>query len=251
MAEAKRAGSNGKTNGSGGAKSSSPGNGAQGAAPGGKTSGQQAGGQQGAASLLGRADQLGAILSRGLDLAEAGLSLGLTVLTRVGGVAQQRVFDGLSVGGGMSQARSEPPPGAQPSAPYPGSPPAPDYPAAGEPEPAPTQTEAMQYAITNRLPLAPGAPLKISFSLNNDSATDPKRVSLHLEGLVGELNGGVLEAAGFAIKPATKTIGPLDFEKFVLQGALPPETPPDIYQGWVVVQEAEEIRIPVRLMVGG
>ena len=38
-----------------------------------------------------RSDQFGAIFAKGLDLAEASLSLGLTMITRVGAAAQQQV----------------------------------------------------------------------------------------------------------------------------------------------------------------
>src|SRR4029077_9762126 len=43
--------------------------------------------------LTGRADQLGAIIVKTLDLAEAGLSLGITVLTRAGAVAQEALAE--------------------------------------------------------------------------------------------------------------------------------------------------------------
>ena len=42
----------------------------------------------------GRADQLGTIVTKGLDLAEAGLSLGLSMINQFGAVAQpQRLKD--------------------------------------------------------------------------------------------------------------------------------------------------------------
>jgi len=49
--------------------------------------------------------------------------------------------------------------------------------------------------------------------------------------------------------PQQAVIAPMDFEKFALRGALPPELPPDRYHGFVLVDNA--VRIPVLLSVGG
>jgi hypothetical protein len=58
-----------------------------------------------------------------------------------------------------------------------------------------------------------------------------------------------LDASAFSVRPAQKTIAPVDFEKFVLQVELPADTAPDIYRGAVVVTSGSELRIPVILVV--
>lgn len=190
-----------------------------------------------------RVDQFNAILARGLDLAEASLSLGLTMINKVGAVAEQQVFDRMS---------------ARPSAGEPsGAAPSPDYGAGTAPGSAfgpgapdiPVPEEAPQYCITNRQPLAPGGPVRVSFSINNDSMTAPKKVSLHVEGFAGEAEGQRIDPRGFVVKPGTRTIAPMDFEKFVIQGAIPPEAAPDVYRGWVVVSSGQDFRIPIRLVI--
>ena len=60
---------------------------------------------------------------------------------------------------------------------------------------------------------------------------------------------GSLDAAGFSIKPAQKTIAPVDFEKFVLQGTLPETIVPDVYRGVVIVASDKDLAIPVILVV--
>lgn len=188
----------------------------------------------------GAADQFGAILTKGLDLAEASLSLGLTVINRVGVAAQHELFDKIAVKAhppGPGEPDGHPGPGgqAEPAA----RPGAPDI---GAPEES-------AYCITNGTPLAPGSGVKVAFSINNNSVQAPKKVSLRVEGFGGETEGTRIEGERFTVKPARKTIAPMDFEKFVLQGAVPPEVPPDVYCGWIVVSSGSEFRIPVRLVV--
>jgi hypothetical protein len=183
----------------------------------------------------GQGDQLRAIFEKGLDLAEASLSLGLTVINRVGSAAQEQI---LSVTRNPQQAGATAPPDSEQAATARTGRPA------GAPASEPPPAEEPQYYITNRLPLAPGAPVKVSFSINNDSVATPKKVRLRLEGFTGETEGARIADTGFTLTPALKTIAPMDFEKFV-----PPETPPDVYHGSVVVSAGEEFRIPVRLVI--
>jgi hypothetical protein len=173
--------------------------------------------------LTGRAEQLGAIIVKTLDLAEAGLSLGITVLTRAGAVAQD--------------ALTQPPGGASHDD--------------GRPDEASLQPLAEEDAffLTNRVPLAPGGTVHVSFSITNDSLVESKRVSLRLEALVGEREGVRLDGDTFAVRPARKTVAPMDFDKFVLTGTLPAAAPPDVYSGAVIVVSTDEMRIPVRLQV--
>lgn len=177
-----------------------------------------------------RLDQVGTILAKGLDLAEAGVSLGVTIISRVGVAATQKIREGMDAAAAINPATM---PGAPQQAPEPD--------VVAEPEPV--------YGITNRLPLTPGGSVKISFSVNNDSMTEPKKVELRVEGFAGDANGGRLDAAAFSVKPSPKTIAPVDFEKFTLQGTVPPDAPPDVYRGVIVVTSENEFRIPVVLVV--
>lgn len=182
--------------------------------------------------LRERLDQMGTILAKGLDLAEAGVSLGVTILNRVSLAAQQKIRDGLdSAAQSQSGAQSEPgPPGATPDAPA-------------------ESAEADQYGLTNRLPLTPGGEVRISFSVNNDSATDVRKVEFKVQGFAGESQQAAIDASAFTVKPGQKTIAPVDFEKFVLKGVVPETTPPDVYRGVVVVRSDKDLFIPVILVV--
>jgi hypothetical protein len=184
----------------------------------------------GAAELRGTIDQVGAILAKGLDLAEAGLSLGVTIMSRVGAVAQEKLAERVAAAAasatmataGVAEAPEAPAPAAAPSS---------------------------GFGITNRLPLLPGGALRISFSINNEAATAAKKVALVVEGFLGDATGFRIDPAGFAVKPAKKVIEPMDFEKFVLEGALPADAPPDIYRGAILVASDGDLRIPIWLAV--
>lgn len=178
--------------------------------------------------LAGRAEQLGAIIVKTLDLAEAGLSLGITVLTRAGAAAQEALTE-----------RGAESPAVGPEAAY-APPDAAGATAGGE--------EA--FFLTNRLPLVPGGTARVSFSITNDSLVEPKRVQLRVTEFVGEYEGLRIDASAFTVRPARKTIAPADFEKFVLAGELPGAAPPDVYRGAVIVGSTDEMSIPVRLLVG-
>ena len=177
--------------------------------------------------LRERLDQMGTILAKGLDLAEAGVSLGVTILNRVSLAAQQKIREGLD-------AAAQP----QPEAPGP----APETAAeTAEAEPA--------YGLSNRLPLTPGGEARISFSVNNDSMTEVRKVEFLVQGFAGDVRQAAIEAAAFTVSPARKVIAPVDFEKFVLKGVVPETTPPDVYRGVVVVRSDKDLFIPVVLSV--
>jgi hypothetical protein len=184
--------------------------------------------------LRERIDQMGTILAKGLDLAEAGVSLGVTILNRVSLAAQQKIREGLD---SAAQSQSAAQPGAQPGPP-------------GVTPDAPAESaEADQYGLTNRLPLTPGGEVRISFSVNNDSVTDVRKVEFKVQGFAGESQQAAIDASAFAVKPGQKTIAPVDFEKFVLKGVVPETTPPDVYRGVVVVRSDKDLFIPVILVV--
>lgn len=187
----------------------------------------------------GPADQLGSILSRGLDLAEASLGLGLTVISRMGTLAQQQVLDRISPSPAPDLGQTAPTEAATGAA----------VEQPGQTAQAQPVSQEPSYCITNRLPLAPGGTVEVSFSINNDSMTAPKQVRLTVDGFTGEVEGGRFEVGPFVVKPSRRIIAPMDFEKFVLHGAVPPEVQPDVYHGWVVVTSGSEFRIPIRLVV--
>jgi hypothetical protein len=184
--------------------------------------------------LRERLDQMGTILAKGLDLAEAGVSLGVTILNRVSLAAQQKIREGLD---SAAQSQNGAQPGAQPGPPGV----TPDVPA--------ESAEADQYGLTNRLPLTPGGEVRISFSVNNDSVTEVRKVEFKVQGFAGESQQAAIDASAFAVKPGQKTIAPVDFEKFVLKGVVPETTPPDVYRGVVVVHSDKDLFIPVILVV--
>ena len=183
--------------------------------------------------LAGRADQVGAIIVQTLDLAEVGLNLGIKVLTRAGNVAQEALGDKIPGAAGPEPVRANGP--------------ATDYPAHAAPQEAPRDEET--FFLANRVPVGPGGEVRVSFSITNDSLLEPKRVTLKLGALVGDRLGVRIDEAAFAVRPAKKTIPPMDFEKFVLTGTFPAEAPPDVYSGAVIVQSTDEMSIPVRLHV--
>jgi hypothetical protein len=187
--------------------------------------------------LAGRAEQVGAIIVKTLDLAEAGLSLGITVLTRAGAAAQGAIVDRVPSGPGAGAVSAQPPGPAH--AEYP------EQPAA---DPSPTAPDEA-FFLANRVPLAPGGEVRVSFSITNDSLLEPKKVTLRVEPLFGEQHGVRIDGDAFAVKPGRKTIPPMDFEKFVLTGTMPAAAPPDVYLGAVIVASTDEMSIPVRLLV--
>lgn len=194
-------------------------------------------------SVFGRGDQIGATFAKGLDLAEAGLSLGLTLINRFGTMMQDSVLEKFS--GVMGAATPSP------------QDPASSSPRTGESAPSMSPSEQSEglepqdpaYYIANRLPLAPGQSVHVSFSINNDSMDSAKEVKLKVDGFIGSTQGQVFPCKGFTVTPGTKTIEPMDFEKFVLKGVVPAGIPPDIYHGRIVVVSEQAIEIPVKLLV--
>ncbi len=184
--------------------------------------------------LRERLDQMGSILAKGLDLAEAGVSLGVTILNRVSLATQQKMREGLEA---AAQSQSGAQSGSQPAPPGV----APDAPAEA--------AEADQYGLTNRLPLTPGGEVRISFSVNNDSVTEVRKVEFKVQGFASESRQAAIDASSFAVRPGQKTIAPADFDKFVLKGVVPETIPPDVYRGVVVVRSDKDLFIPVILVV--
>ena len=180
-----------------------------------------------ALNLKERLDRFGEILARGLDLAEAGLSLGLTIVTTVGAAAQKKFFERAFDSGPDPTPADLPSPGPPPAA------------AEGAPP----------YGVTNRVPLMPGSAVTISFSINNDLLVVPKSVALSVEGFAGQRPDASLPANSVRVIPSNAVIAPMDFEKFVLEGVIPGDAAPDVYSGCVLVASDAGMRIPVWLVV--
>ncbi len=183
-------------------------------------------------------------MTKGLDLAEAGLSLGLNLVERFGATIQDQVSSRLAQArDALAGATGAPSQASAPAETETGAPPPPSSSARPGPSAAPFS------GVTNRLPLFPGSPVRVSFSINNDSADAPRQVQLQLEGLIGELSGTQLDPRQFAIEPAAREIAPMDFEKFVITGLVPMGVKSDAYSGWIIVSGQHQLRIPLRLVI--
>lgn len=188
--------------------------------------------------LFDRADQIGTILGKGLDLVEAGVALGLNLVNRLGAIAQESIINRLATpfsaaAGSAAQPKTE---------------------AAGEASEASQAATAApdqggESYIANRIPGFAGHPTRVTFSINNDAYDTPKHVRLSVEGFTGRNGGATFDATHLVIEPAIGTIEPMDFEKFTLSGTLPRDLRPDVYEGRILVASDETIGIPVRLLV--
>lgn len=184
--------------------------------------------------------QIEVLLNKGLDLTEAGIGLGVNIVARLGTIFKDQVIEKLGgseiLGSMLAPSPTDYPP-QQPAPP----------PQAEESAP-PAGGQEMTY-LFNRLTLHPGDPISLSFSINNDSLDQPKKIRISVENFVGEAQKVVIDAGLFSVTPSRKTIAPVDFEKFILKGKIPEETPEDTYHGELIVLEAQKYRIPVILIV--
>jgi hypothetical protein len=113
------------------------------------------------------------------------------------------------------------------------------------------QSEPVDQAlIGNAIPVVPGSELYVSFSLSNDVPGVTKHIRVSLEPLSGEHSGHPLDISALSIVPAEKSILPLDFEKFVIQGRITDDTIPDRYSGLISVQGDEQFKVRVCFTVG-
>jgi len=165
------------------------------------------------------------LVAKLLQLADAGVGLGINMISLINTYAQRQM------------APDPQPPGQPPAQP--------------PPQPAsPKEPEADRgYCIVNRMPLQPGSAVSVPFSINNEQTDAVRRLRLSVLGFTGTTYGTALPAADFSVDPKERDVRPMDFDRFVLNGAIPADAPPDIYSGWVLVEGDEEVRIPVMLMV--
>jgi hypothetical protein len=173
------------------------------------------------------APQFSSLVSKVIELADVGVKLGINVVSLLANYAQNQAGNAA--------------PGPQQAAP------------AVEPQPAsgnaPDPGPARNYCIVNRMPLHSGDAVKVSFSINNDMRDSAKNLVLSCDGFTGATQAFAIPHPAFSVEPASASIGPLDFERFVLKGAIPGEAPADSYNGWILVAGDEQMRIPVVLMV--
>lgn len=190
----------------------------------------------------GRTEQLGTILNRTLDLVEASIGLGANLVAMLGTLAQEQIAVKTTGDEGPESGpyrSSQEYAGADAGSPF--------Y--QEESGPAAKQVDPTnKLRVTNRQPLSPENPVRLSFSINNDSSA-PMKLRLDVEALVGENNGFHMERNTFSVRPAEKTISPMDFEKFILTGKIPKKVPTDYYNGWIRVSGEEDFKIPVTLIV--
>ena len=174
--------------------------------------------------------QMSSLVSKVLELADAGVGLGINVISLLNTLARSQVA------------------GAAPAEPQPHGderPPAPPEDAAPQPE------AARNYCIVNRRPIHPGGAVKVSFSINNDLPDAAKKLRVTAKGFVGAARGFSFDGAGFSVDPSEKVIDAMDFERFILTGSIPADAPEDSYNGWILVDGEEQMRIPVVLLVSG
>ena len=173
--------------------------------------------------------QMSSLVSKVLELADAGVGLGINVVSLLNTLARSQV------------AGAAP---AEPQAQGDERPPAP-------PEDAPHAEAPRNYCIVNRRPIRPGGPVQVSFSINNDLPDAAKKLRVTAQGFAGATRGFSFDGAGFSVQPSEQLIDPMDFERFVLTGSIPADAPEDSYNGWILVDGDEQMRIPVVLLVSG
>ncbi len=203
---------------------------------------------------LEHSEQMNSLLTRGFDLLEAGIDLGINLVNKLGNVAQEQVVEKVSgivrsaatmndMAGTRSQEVSlEDTKGESMGKRVPEA----------DNSDAYKESEAEQAGmhIVNRLPISPNSKADISFSINNNSPSSPKTLSFTIEGFVGKTYNVTLDSKRFSIRPSKKVIEPMDFEKFMLKGDIPKDTPEDSYHGWIIVSDAKErFKIPVTLFI--
>jgi hypothetical protein len=195
-------------------------------------------------------NQLEAMVNKGLDLAEVGIGLGVDIVARLGSIFKDQVFDKFNTADILNAVMSKAPAEQHATDEYRRD--------ASNSSTNPAQTDNQNTAVQahdntpylfNRLSLQPGTDVSLSFSINNDSLTTSKPITISIEKFTGQLHQNTIDASVFSITPDSIAIAPADFEKFVLTGKLPPEILPDTYRGWINVAEQQTYRIPVVLVV--
>jgi len=173
--------------------------------------------------------QMGSLVSKVLELADAGVGLGINVISLLNTLARSQV-----AGAAPAEQQSQD-----------------DERRPAPPEDAPHAEAPRNYCIVNRRPIRPGGAVQVSFSINNDLPDAAKKLRVTALGFVGAARGFSFDGAGFSVQPSEQTIDAMDFERFVLTGNIPADAPEDSYNGWILVDGDEQMRIPVVLLVSG
>ena len=173
--------------------------------------------------------QMGSLVSKVMELADAGVGLGINVISLLNTLARSQVA-------GAAPAEQQPQDDERRPAP---------------PEDAPHAEAPRNYCIVNRRPIHPGSAVQVSFSINNDLPDAAKKLRVTARGFVGAARGFSFDGAGFSVQPSEQLVDPMDFERFVLTGSIPADAPEDSYNGWILVEGDEQMRIPVVLLVSG
>jgi hypothetical protein len=172
-------------------------------------------------------DRLGILMTKGMDLAETGFSLGINMIDRFAKVGPGGIFN-VRPQATSQQEEHNPPEGEAPH----------------------QQTKSDSgLIIVNSLRIFPGTTATITFSLNNDSVDSPKSVILSVDGFNGQSTGAQIDSSTFSITPRKQTIAPADFEKFTIQGPVPMNIPADTYTGFLKISGDEEASIPVAVII--
>ncbi len=183
-------------------------------------------------NLWSNLERISQVVAKSIDLAESSLALGARMVGSLGKLSEQQILDRVRETDGAVPGHPEPTPTAA---------------SAGM---APPEPPVERLGVANRVPLEAGSAVQVPFSLTNDSAETPKSVRVSLQDLVGQSNGGRLEASTFSVEPAEAKLQPLDFEKFVIRGTIPADAATDTYLGAIAVEEGDEVlTIPLRLSV--
>jgi hypothetical protein len=204
----------------------------------------KAGAKSGPAAHAADLSQFGGIVSKSLELAGASINLGINLVQKFGTSFEGQLLNKIADAGKNIFAAKDMFAHAS---------------AAASPQSASTgahgnasQGAQQQFAgIVNRLPLFPGSTVSVPFSINNDAPNATRKVKVSLDAFKGELTGAVLSADTFSITPAHKQIAPLDFEKFVITGSVPINCKSDAYDGTIIVDGDESMRIPLKITIMG
>jgi hypothetical protein len=174
--------------------------------------------------------QMSALTSKLIELADAGVGLGMNVVSLLSSLARNQVA-GAAQGDDPSR---RPAPAAE-------APQAADAPS--------DRSGPRNYCVVNRTPLFPGSPVQVSFSINNDVPDSAKNLLVSARGFTGAARGFQIDNSLFLVDPPERLIAAMDFDRFVLKGSIPKEAPEDTYNGWILVDGDEQLRIPVVLLV--
>lgn len=185
------------------------------------------------AASASEGDRINTLLAKGFDLMETGLNLGFNLVSKVENIAQDKVTDWVH----NTARRYSHPAGSESASPPPD-------------QKSEKESDNQIAPVFNRLPLYPGGDARLSFSIENELTDSDKKITLHIgEVFAGDKSGFIIDGTTFSITPEKVKIGPLDFEKCVLNGHIPETAPPDHYLGSVLVTDTERYQIPVCLVV--